>query len=270
MLIAHPAALAGWRAHLFAQQPNPWMMIVLSIVLFPKLALGLSGFETGVAVMPLVAGTGADPSARLEARVANTRKLLTTAALIMSVLLIGSSLVTTTMIPAEAMQKGGLADGRALAYLAHRDLGNVFGTVYDLATIATLWFAGASAMAGLLNLVPQYLPRYGMAPDWARATRPLVLLITAIGCLVTIIFRADVEAQGGAYATGVLVLITSAAVAVTIAQTRHRRAFLAVTLIFVYTTILNMVERPEGLKIAAWFIAAIVVSSLVSRAVRST
>jgi hypothetical protein len=266
----HPDVVSGWTHHLLAQQSNPLMMVALSLLLFPKLALGLSGFETGVAVMPLVTGTGEDDAARLASRIANTRKLLKTAAIIMSVLLIGSSLVTAMLVPAEAIRNHGPADGRVLSFLAHKDFGEWFGTLYDGVTIAILWFAGASAMAGLLNLIPRYLPRYGMAPDWTRATRPLVLLITGIAITITIIFRADVELQGGAYATGVLMLMSSAALAVTVAQPVSRRLFLPITLVFVYTTIVNIYERPEGIKIASWFILAIVVSSLVSRVLRAT
>jgi hypothetical protein len=265
-----PIELTNWRMNLFAQEPRPWMIVLLSVILFPKLALGLSGFETGVAVMPLVEGAGGTDAERLQSRIRNTRKLLTTAAAIMSVMLIGSAIVVATRIPGEALREGGAADGRALAFLAHRDLGLWFGTLYDLATIGTLWFAGASAMAGLLNLVPQYLPRYGMAPDWARATRPLVLLFTAIGFVVTITFHAEVDAQGGAYATGVLMLMTSAAVAVVIAEPAHRMRFVPVAVVFIYTTIVNIVRQPEGIQIAGWFILSVIVASLVSRVMRST
>ncbi len=257
-LWTHPHLVADWTRNLLTQQSNPLVMVGVALLLFPKLALGLSGFETGVAVMPLISGNGEDEAAILRARIANARKLLRTAALIMSVLLMASAIVSTTMVPAEALQAGGPANGRALAYLMHRDLGNWWGTAYDISTIAILWFAGASAMAGLLNLVPRYLPRYGMAPDWARATRPLVLLITVIAFIVTVIFDADVNKQGGAYATGVLMLMTSAAVAVTIALPKQRTWFLPITIVFVYTTIMNIFERPEGIKIATWFIATIV------------
>jgi hypothetical protein len=272
-VLRHPEYFPGWQNRLFVEYGTPTWMIAMALLLFPKLALGLSGFETGVAVMPLVEGDPDDDPNRPAGRIRNTKKLLRTAALIMSVSLLGSSLVTTLLVPPEAFRAGGAASGRALAYLAHEHLGEVFGTAYDLSTITILWFAGASAMAGLLNLVPKYLPRYGMAPEWTRATRPLVLLFGAITFLITILFRADVEAQGGAYATGVLVLMTSAAVAVTLSVRRlprQRLAFGTITLVFAYTTVVNVIERPDGVKIAAWFIVTIIVTSLTSRVLRST
>ena len=173
------------------------------------------------------------------------------------------------------MASGGDANGRAVAYLAHLYLGNIFGTIYDLSTIAILWFAGASAMAGLLNIVPRYLPRYGMAPEWTRKRRPLVLIFLAIAFGVIILFQASVDAQGGAYATGVLVLMSSSAFAVTLlAQQsllkKSRWFFGIITLVFVYATVVNIIERPDGVKIATFFISAIIVSSLISRIVRST
>ncbi len=265
-VFAHPQVIPHWKNALFASHDRFWSMLGISLLLFPKLALGLSGFETGVAVMPLIQGKD------LAARVRNTRKLLFTAAAIMSVFLIATSLATTLLIEPEKFKEGGEANGRALSYLAHRYLGGAFGSFYDGSTILILAFAGASAMAGLLNLIPRYLPRFGMAPEWARASRPLVLVFMSVAFAVTLLFHADVDAQGGAYATGVLVLITSAASAVTIAawSTRLRWPFLAVALVFVYTTAMNIYERPEGIKIASFFIGAMVLTSLLSRALRST
>ncbi len=269
----YPDHLWRWREGLFSQHSSTFGMIAIALLLFPKLALGLSGFETGVAVMPLVAGDSRDDPHHPAGRIRNTKKLLRTAALIMSVMLMGSSVITTMLIPGPAMLPGGAAAGRALSYLAHEHLGEMFGTVYDISTIAILWFAGASAMAGLLNLVPRYLPRYGMAPEWTKATRPLVLLFTAITFLITYLFDASVEAQSGAYATGVLVLMTSAAVAVTLSYRGHpslRALFSAIAVVFGYTTVTNIFERPDGVKIAAWFIATIIATSLISRVLRST
>lgn len=273
-IATHPSVFSNWRTALFQTYRSPFLMIGMALVVFPKLALGLSGFETGVVVMPLVRGL------RLEDRIHNARKLLTVAALIMSFFLLASSISTALLIPPEAFQpetdlhEAGSANGRALAFLAHEYLGNVFGTVYDISTISILWFAGSSALAGLLNIVPRYLPRYGMAPEWARATRPLVAVFTGICFVVTILFRADVDAQGGAYATGVLALMTSAAIAVTLSARRNNERiqllFGLISLVFIYTTIVNIVEQPEGIKIASFFIVAIVVSSLFSRVWRST
>ncbi|WP_329290027.1 amino acid transporter [Streptomyces pseudovenezuelae] len=266
--------VTDWSHALTAEHGNVFAMVGVALLVFPKLALGLSGFETGVAVMPHVKGDQGDTEDNPAGRIRDTKKLLTTAALIMSVFLIATSFITTLLIPEKDFESGGPANGRALAYLAHHYLGGAFGTVYDISTIAILWFAGASAMAGLLNLMPRYLPRYGMAPHWARAVRPMVIVFTLIGFLVTWIFNADVDAQGGAYATGVLVLISSAAIAVTIAARKAGQqgwtiGFAVISAVFLYVTVANVIERPDGVKIGACFIAGIILVSLLSRLARA-
>ena len=304
-LATEPGHWPAWKDALFASHPNIMGMVLASLLLFPRLALGMSGFETGVVVMPLVKGDATDTKASPVGRVKNTHKMLTTVAVIMSVYLILSSVVTTLLIPAREFRAAdagraaiayqaatdtqpeilaqdavpptpaGKANGRALAYLAHQYMGEGFGTAYDISTVCILWFAGASAMAGLLNVVPRYLPRYGMAPDWTRATRPLVLIFAAVAFFVTWVFQADVDAQGGAYATGVLVLMTSAAFAVALSVKKRKNNLLTalyavIALIFLYTTAINIFERPEGIKIASIFIGAIILVSLVSRIYRTT
>lgn len=265
-IVHHPELLHNWRLNIAGTGHSKFGILGVSLILFPRLALGLSGFETGVAVMPLIKAKNE------QERVRNARRLLITAAAIMSVFLIATSVATTVLIPAAAFKEGGDANGRAMAWLAHHYLGNGMGTAYDISTITILAFAGASAMAGLLNLIPRYLPDFGMAPEWARASRPLVIVFTVIALFVTFEFKADVDAQGGAYATGVLVLITSASIAVMLAAKSGawRWVFGAITAVFAYTTAANIVERPEGLKISSVFIVCIIVSSLLSRAWRST
>ena len=273
-IATHPQSVTDWTEALFSNYGNPLVMIGASLLVFPRLALGLSGFETGVGMMPLVRGDEGDEPESPAGRIHNTRRMLTVAALIMSFYLVTTSLVTTVLIPPEEFEEGGSANGRALAYVAHRQLGDAFGTAYDISTILILAFAGASALAGLLNIVPRYLPRYGMAPEWARAIRPLVIVYIAIAVVVTMIFAADVDAQAGAYATGVLAMMTSAAFAVTLSSRRRGSrlwalAFALVTVVFVYALLANEVQRPDGIIISSFFIAAMIFTSLVSRVYRS-
>jgi amino acid transporter len=270
-----PGAFAGWQSALTSHGGGFFGLLGPSVLAFPALVLGLSGFETGVSMMPLIKASGDTPEKRLASRIRNTRKLLTTAAVIMSVYLIATSFVTTVLIPKAAFQPGGAANGRALAYLAHEKLGNGFGTFYDVSSILILWFAGASAMAGLINIVPRYLPGYGMAPEWARAVRPVVLVYTTISIGITLIFRADVSAQAGAYATGILAMMVSGALAVFISVLRAGKrtaaaGFAVLTLILLYALGDNIVEKPDGIAISAVFVAGIIVVSLISRISRTT
>jgi len=273
----HPEFLPRWQLALEAQ--GSWKTVMLAaLIVFPKLALGLSGFETGVSVMPLIDGGERDKNLAKgvppAGRIGNTRRLLASAAIIMSVMLTLSSFVTTLLIDPEDYRSGGPAAGRAIAFLAHHYLGSVFGTVYDVSTILILGLAGASAMAGLLHLVPRYLPRFGMAPVWVYMSRPLVLVLFLICVIVTVVFQADVEKQSGAYATGVLVLILSAAFAATLDLwgARHRMAACAtafITLVFAFTLLDNVHERPDGLIIGSIFIVLLVTVSGISRSARS-
>jgi phosphatidylglycerophosphate synthase len=106
------------------------------------------------------------------------------------------------------------------------------------------------------------------------AVRPVVLVYTAISILITIIFRADVNAQAGAYATGILAMMVSAAFAVMISAARSRErpatvGFGMLTVILLYALVENVREQPDGLTISAMFIAGIVAISLASRLTRA-
>ena len=110
----------------------------------------------------------------------------------------------------------------------------------------------------------------GAAPEWVAYARPLVLVLFVFNTVVTLAFRANVEAQGGAYATGVLVLMFSASIAASISLWKERKYALGLycwgaVLVFGYTTMTNILERTDGILIASLFILFIVIVSGVSR-----
>ena len=163
-LSAHPAIAHDWyresgrrrvasQARALFAGTGWWARFsALSMLYFPKLALGLSGFETGVAVMPLIRGDAATIRTDPRGRIRNTRKLLVTAAVIMSVYLLGSSHGDRHADSAgTTCANRGRPPNRALAYPGPRRVGRminplfgeVFGTIYDISTVMILGFAGA-------------------------------------------------------------------------------------------------------------------------------
>ena len=157
--------------------------------------------------------------------------------------------------------------------------GEYFGTLYDVSTILILCLAGASVAIGLRDFVPDYLHRSGMELDWAHRIGVSLYLFNCINLVVTVIFRASVAAQRGAYATSVLVLISSATVAAVLGRWRSRSGhwlsrmpwgFLFISVVFHLATLCAIVSNPSGLLIASCFVAAILVLSMISRALRCT
>ena len=247
--------------------------------MFPKLALGLSGFETGVSVMPLIDGGEQETAITRERRVpqgriANTRKLLAHGRRDHERDADRVEHRDDAADPGRGLS-GGRQGRRARDRVPRARISrHVFGTVYDLSTIVILGFAGASAMAGLLDLIPRYLPRYGMAPRWAAFSRPLVLVLFGVDVVVTLMFSADVEAQGGAYATGVLradPLCRLRRHARVVARAAVPLAFYSglLTLVFAYTLVDNCIERPDGLIIGTVFTLLLMLACGISRSMRS-
>jgi hypothetical protein len=223
------------------------MLALLALANFPQMALGLSGFELSMTSAPLVRGRPDDDPAHPRGRIRRTRFLLITAALIMSIFVLGSVFSVAHLVPDHALKGSatgeedwnGPALHRALAYLAHGGMldmqyvprtgdttpeplpasdvctwfGRGFGTLYDISTVLILCLAGASVTIGLRDVVPLYLAKFGMQLQWAQKIGVILHLFNVTILLVTLVFRASISHQQWAYAASVLVLLASAGLA---------------------------------------------------------
>jgi hypothetical protein len=270
------------------------LLAVMALLAFPQMALGLSGFELSMASAPLVRGRPDDHAAHPRGRIRNARKLLFAAALIMGVFVVGSISIVTLLVPQNQLAEGGLAHNRALAYLAHGGLmvdnqlasdanplfGLWFGTLYDVSTGLILCLAGASATIGIKDLVPHFLARFGMQLQWAHKIGVILFLFNVVILVVTLFFQASVSAQQWAYATSVLVLLTSASMAAVLDVRARLRGsplrlpallpFLLIGVFFLTMAVLIVVKNPSGLAIALAFVFLVLVTGFVSRWLRST
>ena len=268
-------------------------LALLCLLFFPHLALGLSGFEMSLVIMPQVRGAAQECVDQPQVRIRNARKVLVAAVFIMAIYLLSATLVATMLIPPHEFLPKGNATNRALAYLAHGGqlangepatalcplFGLGFGSLYDLGTVLLLTLAGTSIMTVLGTLLPQFLLRFGMQLRWVHNWGILFGLFALINFAVTIWFKADVSSQRGAYATGVLALILHASV-VTAVDTWHARSsrlFLfrfpwwstLMTILFLAALVAVVITTPSGVVIASGFLTVILITSLLSRAVRN-
>jgi hypothetical protein len=212
----------------------------------------------------------------------------------MSVLVLASVLVVTLLVPREDVGPGGRAQFRSLAYLAHGGavtqapagtalsplFGPWFGTLYDVSATLILCLAGASATLTLRDVVPTFLARFGMQLEWAHKVGVVLHLFNVAILVVTVAFRASVSAQQWAYASSVLVLLLSAALAAVLdlwARWRGSRwrpvvvAPLALIASFFLAMVgVLLVRHASGLAIALLFVAIVMGTAFVSRWLRST
>ena len=273
-IINNPAAMAAWTGDL-ASRGGLGDIIGPALIAFPLLVLGLSGFETGVSMMPLVAAKGTTAGERLASRVRNTRRLLTTAAAIMSAYLLGSSFVTTVLIPAEEFQPGGEASGRALAYLAHEQLGNTFGTVYDVSSILILWFAGRIGHGRPDQHRPALPPRLRHGPG-VGAGRPPRRPRLHSGehpdhhRLQRRRQRAGRRLRHRAPGHDGLRVNRRHHICPAPGPTQGRLRLCAALADPALRPAANVIEKPDGLAISGFFILGIIAISLVSRIARTT
>lgn len=305
-LARHPELVEHWWADVWSgnwrlpgrgrPMSSWWDLLVACLPLFPTVALGLSGFELTLMAMPMVRGGKDDGPTHSRAQIRNTRWLLTTAALSMSIYLLASTLITTVLIPPGAQLIEGQARYRALAYLAHGGaladgqsatvlspaFGLLFGVIYDVSTVAILAMAGLSFAMTLSSWIPPYLQRLGMQFNWAVRLGGLVWLFTALKFVVTVYFGADVDAHRAAYLTGVLALFAFAALAAC-ADVWHKRKhlrwrrlfrvpplFAFAFVIFALSAAWVAIDRPIGAVFAGAFVLLVFGVSLTTRAWRST
>ena len=303
-LVAQPDLVEAWWRHVEPAATGPdwtwqslvatwWPVVAVCVVLFPKMALGMSGYELALTTMPLVKGDKADTAANPRGRIRNTRIMLAMIAIVMSVYLLSSTLVTTILIPEIAFKTDGQAENRALAYLAHGGklvdgttsqmlnpiFGEQFGAAYDVVTITVLTLAGITVLIGMRELIPPYLYRLGMDWKWSQRMGLLMYLFTFLKLAVAYFYSANLDAQRGAYLTGVLSIFTMASFTALIDVWKRRQGwwtvfrvspvFLLAFLAFAGSTIVVVRTTPTGLFMTLWFVGAILAVSMVTRFFRN-